>query len=105
MVSFKEFKDLKFKVGIIKTVENIEGADKLYKLTVDIGEERTLVAGVAEQYSKEELVGKQIMVLTNLDPATNRGVKSEGMLLAAVDGDKISIVMPDKEMKPGSSVE
>lgn len=105
-VSYEEFKKLKIKVAKVIKVEDIPKADKLYKLTIDIGdEERTLLAGLKEHYSKEDLLGKKIVVLTNLEPKKMRGVLSEGMLLAAVDGDKVAILTPDKDVETGSTIE
>jgi len=86
-------------------VTDVEHADKLYKLTVDLGEEkRTLIAGLKSIYTKEELEGRNIVVITNLQPATIRGIKSEGMLLAADSGEVISILSPDKDVAPGTEV-
>lgn len=65
---------------------------------------KQIVAGIAQQYSKEELIGKKIVVLDNLEPALIRGEKSDGMLLAAVNGDEISILTPDRKTKPGSKI-
>jgi methionine--tRNA ligase beta chain len=104
MVSFDEFKKIEMKVGRIENAERIEGADKLYKLTVDTGELRTIVAGIAQQYTAEELIGKEIIVVTNLDSRTLKGVESQGMLLAAEDGEIVSLLVPLKEIKPGSGV-
>ena len=81
-------------------------ADKLYKLTIDLGtEKRTLVAGLAEHYNVEELKGKKIAILANLEPRKLRGIMSEGMLLAAVDDDSVSILTPDKDIPPGAKIE
>ncbi|MBU0574475.1 MAG: hypothetical protein ABIJ26_03515 [Candidatus Margulisiibacteriota bacterium] len=82
-ITFDDFKKLDIRLGVIKSVEEIEGADKIYKLTVDIGEERTLVAGVKPYYAADELVGKKVAVLANLEPRTIRGVESHGMVLCA----------------------
>ena len=103
-VTIDDFTQMGLKVGVIEKVEDIEGADKLYKLTVDTGEKRTIVAGIKQQYSPEELLNKRIVVITNLEPATIRGVQSEGMLLAASGGDKVSIVSPDEDVPAGSKV-
>ena len=85
--------------------EKIEGADKLLKLQIDLGEEkRQLVAGIALHYKPEELVGKTIVVVANLKPAKLRGVKSEGMLLAASIGDTLKLVTVDGDIGPGASV-
>uniref|UniRef100_A0A7C4YFI8 Methionine--tRNA ligase n=1 Tax=candidate division WOR-3 bacterium TaxID=2052148 RepID=A0A7C4YFI8_UNCW3 len=104
-ISIEDFKKLELKIGKIINVEDIEGANKLYKIEVEIGDERrTLVAGIKEHYKKEELIGKLIVVVANLEPAKIRGVESQGMLLAASDGEKISIISPDKDIKTGSIV-
>ena len=103
-VTIDDFTQMGLKVGIVEKVEDVEGADKLYKLTVNTGEERTLIAGVKGQYTPEELLNKKIVVITNLEPATIRGIKSEGMLLAASSGGKISIISPDSDVPPGAKV-
>ncbi|MFB3880526.1 MAG: methionine--tRNA ligase [Armatimonadota bacterium] len=108
MVSFSDFKKIELRVGEVLTAEPVPGADKLLKLTVDIGgEQRTMVAGVALSYRPEQLIGKQVVVVANLEPATIRGVRSEGMILAGwVKGDdkSISIVTPDRPLPKGSTV-
>jgi methionyl-tRNA synthetase len=104
-ISFEEFSKIDLKVAEVKEAEKIEGADKLLKLKIDIGsEERQIVAGIAEQYSPEEMIGKRIVVVTNLQPAKIRGIESRGMLLAAKDGKTLSLVVLDKEAKSGSEV-
>ncbi len=104
-ISYEEFKKLDLKVAKILDVEDIQGADKLYKITIEIGEEkRTIVAGIKKQYKKEELLGRLIVVITNLEPAKIKGVESNGMLLAASDGEIISLLSPDKDIKTGSIV-
>jgi methionine--tRNA ligase beta chain len=105
MVSFKEFQNLDLRVGKIIAAENVAGADRLYKLLVDLGERTvTLVAGLRPYYKPEEMKGKSIIVVANLDTVTLRGVKSEGMLLAAQDGSKVSLLTVDRELKPGSKI-
>jgi methionine--tRNA ligase beta chain len=108
MINFEDFKKVELKVAEIKTVEEIEGADKIYKLTIDLGEEvRTLVAGIKLHYpDKEALVGKKIAIVANLEPRTMRGVTSQGMLLAASTPDKSSVVILtlDKDIPNGSTI-
>ena len=108
MVSFNDFKKIELCVGEVVSAEAVPGADKLLKLTVDIGaEQRTMVAGVALAYRPEELIGRQVVVVANLEPATIRGVRSEGMILAGwVKGDdkSISIISPDRPLPKGSTV-
>jgi methionine--tRNA ligase beta chain len=105
MVSFKEFQNLDLRVGKIIAVDAVPNADKLYKLTVDMGEKKiTLVAGLKAYYKPEEIKGKKIIVVTNLDPVVLKSVKSEGMLLAAQDGQVVSLLTVDKDVRPGSKV-
>jgi methionine--tRNA ligase beta chain len=105
-ISFEEFKKTELRVGKVKNVEEVEGLDKLYKLEIDLGETkpRTILAGVKEFFQPYELLGKNVVVVANLEPKEVRGVSSEGMLLAAeVDGRPILIV-PEEEVKPGTTV-
>lgn len=106
MISFEEFKKMELKVGTIKSVEAHPNANKLYVLRVDIGtEERQLVAGLKESYNPEDLEGKKIIVVTNLEPAKLRGIESQGMLLAAEDDEgKVAILTVDRELSNGSLV-
>ena len=101
----RHFQKLDLRVGKIVEAEKVEGSEKLIKLKVDIGgEERQLVAGIGKNYSPEDLIEKEIIVVANLEPKVLFGIESQGMLLAAEDGDTISLLMPDKEVKPGSRV-
>ncbi len=105
-ITFDDFMKLDLRVAEIKTCEDVPGADKLYKLTIDIGEERTIVAGIKLHYSKEELVGKKIAVVANLEPRKLRGIESHGMLLAASSEDKSSVVLLilDRDITPGAKI-
>ena len=104
-VSFNEFKRLDLVVGTVASVEKHPNADKLYVMKVLLGdEERQLVAGLAPYYKPEELDGKQIVVVVNLEPAKVRGVESRGMLLAAQSGDEVVIVSPERPVPPGAKV-
>ena len=105
-ISFDDFIKIDLRVAEIKACEDIEGADKLYKLTIDMGEERLIVAGIKQYYSKEELVGKKIAVVANLEPRKLRGIMSHGMLLAASNEDKSSVVLltPDRAIPNGSKI-
>ncbi len=104
MISLKDFRALDIRVGTIKAAEPIPGSKKLLKLTVDIGEQRTVVAGLAGIYGETDLLGKQVVLLANLEPATLMGVESRGMLLAAEDESGVHILVPDAETVPGSRV-
>ena len=105
-VSFDLFKQIDLRVAQIKACEDVSGADKLYRLTIDIGEERQIVAGIKAYYSKEELIGKKIVVVANLEPRTIRGITSHGMLLAASDPEKKSVVLivTEREIPNGSPI-
>ena len=107
-ISFEEWSKLDLRVGVIKKVEDIEGADKLYKLEIDIGEQksRTILAGLKPHYKKDELKGKQCIVVANLEPRKMRGLESQGMLLAASteNHEKVILLAPEKEIKPGSKI-
>lgn len=109
-VEYKEervepFTKLDIRCAEIKEVEDIEGADKLYKLRVNLGKlgKRIVVAGIKRYYKKEELKGKKIALLANLEPAVIRGVKSEGMILAASEGDKVEGLFLHKT-EPGEKI-
>jgi methionyl-tRNA synthetase len=104
-VSFEDFQKLDLRVGRIVTVEPVPKANKLLKLTVDVGQEqRTVVAGIAANYSPEALVGKSIILVANLAPRTLRGVESQGMVLAAESDGQIVLASFDTPVHPGSKV-
>ena len=105
LITFDQVMNVKLQTAVVLEAEKIEGADKLLKLQVDLGEEkRQLVAGIALHYSPEELVGKTIVVVANLKPAKLRGVKSEGMLLAASKGDTLKLVTIEGDLGAGAAV-
>ncbi len=107
IVNFSDWEKLDLRVGKILEIEDIEGADKLYKLTVDIGDEkRTVCAGIKKYYSKKELKGKKIILFTNLAPRKLKGIESQGMILAAVneEEDKVILLAPEKDIEVGSKV-
>lgn len=105
MIKFDDFNKLDIRIGTIENAEKVEGADKLLKLTVDLGEEkRTLVAGIAEDYKPEEIIGKQIPILTNLEPKTIKGIESKGMILAIDINGKATLLHPDKKVPNGSKI-
>ena len=103
-ISLADFQRLDLRVGTIKEAEPIPGSKKLLKLTVDIGEERIIVAGLADHYQMDGLRDKQVIVLANLRPVRLKGVESQGMILAAEDEEGIHILIPDKESEPGSII-
>ena len=106
-ITIDEFAKIALRVGKVKACEKVEKADKLLKLTVDLGEEktRTIVSGIAKWYTPEDMVGKSIVVVSNLKPVKLRGILSEGMILCASDNDgNLSLVAPISYIKAGSEV-
>src|SRR5437870_222705 len=104
-ISLEEFKKVELRVAKVLDAEEIPGADKLWKLTIDVGvEKKQIVAGIKLFYSKETLVGRSIIIVNNLSSATIRGVESRGMLLAAKEAAVLSILTLDKELPAGSVV-
>jgi methionyl-tRNA synthetase len=105
MISIDEFRKVELKVATVKSAEPHPNADKLMVLQVDLGsEQRQICAGIRNQYAPEELVGKQIVVVANLETAKLRGLESQGMLLAASDEERVILLMPDKTVAPGAKV-
>ena len=105
LISTEDFGKLDIRVGKIASAQRVPNSKKLLKLEVELEKEkRTLIAGIAEHYSPEELIGKHVAVVANLEPAKIMGITSEGMLLAAEDDTGISILIADKPIKPGSRV-
>jgi len=125
IVQFSDWQKINLRVGKILKVEDIDGADKLYKLEIDLGKEigkskseistdsssksnlRTICAGIKEHYSKDELKGKKIVVVENLQPRKMRGIESQGMLLAAVSDDEKDVVLvkPKIDVLEGEKIE
>ncbi len=104
-ISYDDFKKLDLRVGTITQVADHPNADKLYLITVSLGTQvRTLVAGLKNYYSPDQLQGKQIVVVANLEPATVRGVESDGMLLAAQSDGAVSIISPEKPIDNGAKI-
>jgi len=106
MINIDDFKKLNIVVGIIESVEDIEGSDKLYKFTVNIGQEkRQILGGLKLSYQKEELINKQVLILENLEPRKMMGLESQGMILAASDeNNKPVVVQPLKKVQNGSII-
>lgn len=105
MITLDEFKKLELKVAAIKEVKDHPNADKLYVITIDLGDkQKQIVAGIKNSYSKESLIGKQVVVVDNLEPVSLRGVESQAMLLAAQDEQGIFIISPERKVKLGSIV-
>ncbi len=105
MATYEDFKKLEFKIAKIKEVSDHPNADRLYVVIVEVGgKTKQIISGIRNFYKKEDLIGREVVLVDNLDPAILRGVESQGMLLAASDDKGISIVTPDREVTPGSIV-
>lgn len=106
MISFDDFKKMELRIATVKDVSDHPDADRLYVLKVELveGQVKQIVAGIKKHYSKEELIGKQIVIVNNLEPAILRGVESQGMLLAASDENDLAVISPEKKLLNGSMV-
>jgi len=105
MVSFEDFKKLDLKIAKIVNVKAHSNADRLYVLEVDLGDARKqIVAGIRSSYTEDELIGKHVVVVTNLEPAVIRGEESNGMVLAATGDNGSVIIVPEKDVSPGAVV-
>ncbi len=105
LIDISDFGKVKLKVAVVLSAEKVEGADRLLKLQIDAGKgKKQIVAGIAEHYTPEQIVGKKVIVVANLKPAVIRGIESNGMLLAAKKGKKLFVVTPDGDLPPGAGV-
>lgn len=105
MVNIEDFKKLELRIAKVIEVNDHPNADKLYLLKVSLGDrERQMVAGIKASYTKEELLGKQVVIIDNLESATIRGQISEGMVLAVRYSGGITVLRPDKEVELGNIV-
>jgi methionyl-tRNA synthetase len=106
VIPYDEFARMDLRVGKVIEIAPHPNADKLYVLKVDLGEPqpRQIVAGLRKHYREEEILGKSIIVVSNLQPVKMRGIESNGMLLAGDDGTIVSLLTLDRDVKPGSSV-
>ena len=104
MISFAEFQKLEIKMGTIVEAEKVADADRLLKVMVDLGDEkRQVVAGIAQQYEAKDIIGKQVPVLCNLEPAKIRGVESNGMILCAAKPEPV-LLNPTESVPNGCKV-
>lgn len=105
MISIEDFRKVELRVATIRSAEPHPNADRLMVLQVDLGDQqRQICAGIRGQYAPEELLGKQIVVVANLETAKLRGLESEGMLLAASDDGRVIILTPEKSVAAGAKV-
>jgi methionyl-tRNA synthetase len=105
-IQYDDFAKMEMKAATVLACEKVAKADKLLKLEVDLGtEKRTIVSGIAQHYTPEELVGKQVIVVTNLAPRKMKGIESQGMILTAEDSDgKLQLLTPENPVAPGSRI-
>ena len=104
MYKFEDFAKLEMRTGTVVGAERVAGTDKLIKVVVDMGnEKRQVVAGFGHKHTPEELIGKQIPIVLNIEPATIRGVQSNGILMA-LDDENATLLVPQNEVPNGSKV-
>ncbi len=104
MIDLKQFQEMDLRVGKIIQAEKIINSQKLLRLVVDIGEEeRQIVAGLSEFYQPEEIIDREVIVITNLEPRIILGIESQGMILAA-NSQKPVLLKPDEEVPPGTKI-
>jgi methionyl-tRNA synthetase len=105
MISIDDFRKVELKIATVKAAEPHPNADKLMVLQIDLGgEQRQICAGIRQHYTAEELIGKQVVVVANLETAKLRGLESQGMLLAASDEGRVIILTPEKSVVAGAKV-
>lgn len=110
MINIEEFAKIELKIAKVLEAERVEGSAKLIKLKLDVGdkndvgesEPRQVLAGIGKTYEPESLIGKQIVIVANLEPRMLMGLESRGMIVAGSDGEGIAIVSPDRELPPGT---
>jgi methionyl-tRNA synthetase len=104
-IGIEEFRRLDLRVALVVDAATVAKSKKLLKLTVNLGDEtRTIVAGIAEHYRPEDLRGRKVVVVANLEPATLMGVESNGMVLAGSAGETLALLALDRDLPPGAKV-
>ncbi len=105
MIGIEDLLKVDLRVAKVLEAERVKGSEKLLKLRVSLGEEeRTIVAGIAKFYKPEKIIGKKIVIVANLKPRKIFGIESQGMLLAASDGENLSLIVPDRDVKEGAKL-
>lgn len=106
LITIEDFAKVQLKVARVLTCERVEGADKLLKMMLSLGNEETrqVVSGIAKHYAPEEMIGKKVILVSNLKPAVLRGIESQGMILAATKGKKLSLVTVDGDIPEGTAI-
>ena len=110
MINIEEFAKVELRIAKVLEAEQVEGSEKLIKMKLDVGdknetgefEARQVLAGIGKTYAPEILVGKQIVIVANMEPRMLMGLESRGMIVAGSDGEGIAIVSPDRELPPGT---
>jgi methionyl-tRNA synthetase len=103
-IDYEEFAKVDLRVATILAAQMVPKSNKLIQLTIDIGEQRTIVAGIGKDYKPEEMIGKKIVIVANLKPAKLMGVESRGMLLATDTTDGLTVLAFDREAKTGAKI-
>lgn len=105
LITIDKFSEVEIKIGKVLQAEKVENADKLIKLSVDFGgQTRQIISGIADFFEPSYLVGKEFPFVINLETKKLKGLESQGMILAIEDGDKPVLLIPEKEVTPGSKV-
>ena len=105
MITIADFKKIELRVAKVLEAERVEGSDKLIKMQLSLGEEkRQVIGGIGKTYEPEQLIGREIIIVANLEPRNLMGLESQGMLLAASDENGIALLAPDKEVTPGFKI-
>lgn len=105
MINIEDFKKVELKVAKVVSAERVDGSEKLLKLQVELGSEnRQIIAGIGKTYEPETLIGKEIIIVANLEPRSLMGLESQGMILAANDESGPVLIMPEKEVNPGTEL-
>jgi len=105
MISYDDFIKVELKVGKVLIAERVEGSEKLLRLEVDFGlQKRQIVSGIAKNYTPEQIIGNSMVFITNLEPRSIMGLESNGMLLAASDDAGPVILVPEREVSPGTGI-
>jgi methionyl-tRNA synthetase len=105
-IVYDDFAKVELRLGLVLAADRVDKSDKLLKLSVDLGEKapRQILAGISEHYAAEALVGKKVVVVANLAPRKMMGLESQGMVLAASEGDTLGVLTVEKDLPPGSRV-
>lgn len=104
-IFFDEFKKVELRVAKVISAEKVEGSEKLLKLQVDLGnEQRQIIAGIGKSYEPENLIGKEIVIVANLEPRKLMGLESQGMVLCASDDSGLVLLCPEKEISAGANI-